>query len=351
MKIGILGPGSLALVIGAFMIRKNFDVTFIDSPRGNNKDILNSKGVTITGTFDLKVPAKAILPQEITEPFDYIFALTKIPNLRESLEGIMGTGIGENTTVITCQNGVPEDIALEAVPKKQILPCSVAWGATRLEPGVSQVTTAPEKMNMVVGEFNGEFTQRVSEVASIMEPIGRISISDNIMGVKWTKLVMNTIFMGPCCLMGCTIGDVLFDDEYVKVAPAIAYEGVQVMNSKNIKGESLQGFKPELARLNFTTTDERSDLIESVYRNIWAKLKAIRPSMLQDLEQGRKTEIDFINGKIHSEGQALGIATPANTFFTEKIKLIEAGELKPGPENREMLLDFIRNTLTRSLED
>ena len=59
----------------------------------------------------------------------------------------------------------------------------------------------------------------------------------------------------------------------------------------------------------------------------------VKPSMLQDLEAGRATEVDVVNGGVAGKGRELGIPTPANDKVVELVHAIERGELAPDPAN------------------
>ena len=58
----------------------------------------------------------------------------------------------------------------------------------------------------------------------------------------------------------------------------------------------------------------------------------VKPSMLQDFERGRKTEIDFINGYVVTLGHAFGVPVPMNTRITGLVRQIERGDLQPTPD-------------------
>jgi 2-dehydropantoate 2-reductase len=58
----------------------------------------------------------------------------------------------------------------------------------------------------------------------------------------------------------------------------------------------------------------------------------IKPSMLQDLERGRKTEIDFINGYVVTLGRASGVPVHMNATITSLVHQIERGDLQPTPD-------------------
>ncbi|MFZ7134628.1 MAG: ketopantoate reductase family protein [Eubacteriales bacterium] len=336
MRIAVSGLGSLGLVIGGILQDTGYDVTLIDSPAGNNTEIINSNGIKVLGYKDEFISCRCILPQDAKETFDVVFSLTKQLQLEDSLKDLKGC-IGDTTIVVTCQNGIPEDEAIKVLPQKNVIGCSIAWGATRIKPGISQITTPPEKMDMVIGELDGEITERLNIISNLLKSIGKTEITINIKGIKWTKLIMNSNFMGPCGVLGCTLGEVLLDKSLVKYVPYIALEGTKIYKALGMPLETLQSFTPDVELLNFNSQKEREKIINDIIYKVWLKLKDIKPSMVQDLEKGRKTEIDYINGKIVEEGNRLNIPTPVNSFFVNTIKRIESGEFKPSMENRSLL--------------
>jgi 2-dehydropantoate 2-reductase len=58
-----------------------------------------------------------------------------------------------------------------------------------------------------------------------------------------------------------------------------------------------------------------------------------RPSMGQDMQKGRRTEIEFINGFVVDEGEKLGMTCKANAVLTDIVKRVERGELSPDPKH------------------
>jgi 2-dehydropantoate 2-reductase len=76
-------------------------------------------------------------------------------------------------------------------------------------------------------------------------------------------------------------------------------------------------------------------------RNKWVEggrnLGAGRPSLLQDVMKGRRTEVDYLNGYVVRKGREVGVPTPMNEAIVEVTKRMEAGELKPAPANLQLL--------------
>jgi 2-dehydropantoate 2-reductase len=67
-----------------------------------------------------------------------------------------------------------------------------------------------------------------------------------------------------------------------------------------------------------------------------------KPSMLQDLEQGRATEVDVVNGGVAQRGRAHGIATPFNDRVVEVVHAMERGERSPAPQELTELVAVAR---------
>src|SRR5262249_3781427 len=147
-----------------------------------------------------------------------------------------------------------------------------------------------------------------------------IRVTPNLRGAIWSKLLLNCSVTTLGALAGTTMrgyigtpdGRALFDrayDEALAVARA-------------------SGARPETMLVRPVPPDDRDPWLERVL----ASYGDIKPSMLQDFERGRATEIDFINGWVADLGARLGVATPVNAAITETAHAIERGSLAPGPE-------------------
>jgi 2-dehydropantoate 2-reductase len=71
----------------------------------------------------------------------------------------------------------------------------------------------------------------------------------------------------------------------------------------------------------------------------------IKPSMLQDFERGRRTEVDFINGYVAQMGKQIGVPTAMNTAITDLVHRIEQGQTQPHPARLEDLLREVVHAL------
>ena len=321
MRSAILGAGSLGIIIGALIAKGGYQIDLVDSYK-ENVDALNANGATVTGLLDIKVPVTALMPDQMEGCYDLIFLLTKQTNNDVALKLLL-PHLHKDSIVCTLQNGIPEEAVAAYVGKDRTLGGAVLFGATFKGPGVSVLTSPYEQtqeMAFTIGEMDGALRPRLQQVKAILETIGKVEVATNLMEIRWTKLLMNATFSGMSAALNCTFGDVLASpkameciahvaDETVKVCHAQGYHMVEVL------GESFENFE--------LITDSDIPQKMPIFNHIWGNQGFQKGSMLQDLEKGRKTEIDCINGVVCQKGREFGLSTPYNDKVVELIKEME----------------------------
>lgn len=328
MKTAVVGVGSLGTIIGALLAKNGCDVVLIDANR-EHVDALNANGAAVVGTMEVTAPVKAITPEQMDGVYDLVLFLVKQTANKAALTALL-PHLHDTSTVCTLQNGVPENAVAEYVGPERVIGCAVGWGATWLKPGVSQLTSQPEKMTFDLGEITGPATDRVTAVADILGNICPVMITDNLAGIRWTKLLINATFSGMSAVLGCTFGDILDDRKALTCVAHISNEIINVAATIGVTMETIQGANPLMfAFKNKTEMESTFAIYEAVFRP-HALLKA---SMLQDIEKGLKSEIDAINGVVCETGRSAGVATPIDDKIVEIIKGIEAGTYKPVFDN------------------
>lgn len=322
MKVGILGVGSLGTIIGALMTKNGQPVDLIDVSK-ENVDALNQHGATITGSLQLNVPVKAVALDELTQKYDLIFLLTKQTNNESALPAILPF-LHENSTVCTLQNGIPEERVASFVGKERTVGGAVGFGATWVKPGVSSLTStleAVEKFGFEIGEISGEVTPRIEKVQEVLSKAGGTIILTNLMGIRWTKVLMNATFSGMSAALGCTFGRVLDDEKAMTCLAYIADETIKVCHKLGYRMVEMQGLDMEKFELQ-SKANVPSKM--PMYHQGWDRHYDLEASMLQDLQKGRPTEIDYINGVVAENGRQVGVATPFNDKVIELVKEAEA---------------------------
>ncbi len=332
MRIGIMGAGSLGTIMGALLSKGGCAVELIDVNREHVK-ALNEKGARITGKMELTVPVKALLAEEMAGEYDCIFYLVKATHDGEALP-LVQRHLKTDGVVVTMLNGIPEEKVAQVMGRERTLGCAIGWGATWVEPGVSMLTSDPEKMTYDIGELDGQDTERLTTLLDILKLAGMPDKTNNLIGLRWTKLTANATFSGMSTVIGGTYGEVLDHPQALFCAACIAREALAVVRAAGIRLQPIQGF--DLGYLDFHTLKEYNNLVP-VYGLIFGPHRALKASMLQDLEKGLACEINAINGAISQWAVKYGVSTPVNNKVVAIIQAIEEGTMQPGLDNVHLI--------------
>ncbi len=325
MNIAIIGAGSLGTIIGALIARNGGEPLLIDIDEECVR-ALNDRGARVTGEMELTAPVRAATPDEMTGTCDVIVYAVKQYDNEEALRQLLSR-LGPGSVVCTVQNGLPEDAVAHAVGKERTLGCTVSWGATWIEPGVSMLTSPVDLMGFDVGELNGAITERLRSVAAILRLVCPTAMTTNLAGIRWAKLAANAAYSGMGSALGCTMGEVQADPKALLCAAYAANEAIAVSRAMGVALEPIGG--KDFGGLAFENEGELAEAL-LLHFAIWGPQAALRPSMLQDLEKGRKCEIDAINGAVSTWGKKVGTPTPVNERIVEIVKGVEAGLHKTG---------------------
>ena len=321
MRTAILGAGALGIIIGARMTQKGQQVDLIDSFK-ENVDALNADGATVTGYLDLHQAVTALTPDEMAGTYDLVFVLTKQTANETALPKLL-PHLHKDSIVCTLQNGVPEDSVAALVGKERTIGGAVGFGATWLKPGVSELTStmeAIEKFGFEIGEIDGVLRPRLEKVKEVLGAAGGTTILTNLMGIRYTKLLMNATFSGMSAALNGNFSEVLANPKAMVCVAHIADEVIKVCRGLGYRMVEMQGVDFEFLELK-----GKADIPSKMdfYKKVWGRHNN-RASMLQDLEKGKKTEIDYINGVVCRGGRKCGIETPFNDKVVELIKEAEA---------------------------
>ena len=333
MKIAVIGAGSLGTIIGALLAKGGRDVILVDANEEHVK-ALNKKGAKIVGFMELTIPVKAITPSQMKGTYDLVIYLVKTTYNSVALPQII-PHLHEESIVLTLQNGLPEDAVAEYVGARRTLGAAVGWGATWMAPGVSQLTSPADKMTYDIGELDGRITERLQKVKEILEPAGIPIVTDKLIGIRWTKLLVNSTFSGMSAALGCTYGDVLDSPKALTCVAHIANECLQVVDALGIKPDPIQGI--DVGIMAFQNRQQMKKTF-NIYQMAFGPHRALKASMLQDLEKSLPCEINTINGKVAEMGRKTGVSTPVNDKVVEIVMACQKGKLKPGMSNLDLFV-------------
>lgn len=338
MRTAIYGAGSLGTILGAYIENKG---EHIDLYNHNIQHVkaLREGGAHVTGTVNFVQKVTIYTPEEMEGLYDIIFLLTKQQKNHEVVT-FLKDHLADDGVIVTLQNGLPEGPIADIVGEDRVLGCTVAWGATMVAPGVCELTSSSDSLTFSLGSYSQHPSRHLGEVRRLLELMGPVTVEKNFIGTRWSKLLINSAFSGMSTVLGCTFGEAADKRCSRRIVLSLIKECIDVCAAGGIKIEPVQG-KDAVKLLDYHGPVKRalSLFILPIAIRKHAHLKA---SMLQDIENGKKTEVDAINGAICLYGSRFGVPTPLNAKVTELIHRIENGELQPSFKN----LDFFEEHFT-----
>lgn len=328
----------MGTILGAYITKNGGRIDLVNHNFAHVR-ALNEKGAHVVGSVDFVQPVKAITPYEMAGTYNIIILLTKQMENEQIVRFLMPY-LTPDGVIVTLQNGIPELLISHIVGADHVLGCTVAWGATMLAPGVSELTSAPDSLTFQLGSLSPFPNRHVNEVKELLQLMGPVVIEDNFIGTRWTKLLINASFSGLSTALGATFGETIRPRDSRLVTLALIKECIDVARKGNIRFEPVQG-KDVITLLDFNNPVKKS-IATAILPLTMRKHMRLKASMLQDIEKGKRCEVDAINGVVCSSGREVGVPTPLNDMVVDVIHRIERGELKPCRDNLECFLPLMK---------
>lgn len=336
MRAAIYGAGAMGTVLGAYITKNGGSIDLISRNR-EHIAALRSGGAHIVGEAEFTVPVKAYLPEEMEGEYDVIFLMTKQRHNAEILK-FLSPYLAEDGVVCTTQNGLPEPLVGEIVGKERCCGCAVSWGATFLGKGSARLTTRTDALEFALGTIYGN-CNRLEDVRNLLSLMGKVTVEENFVGARWSKLTINCAFSGISALTGLTFGQIC-DNKYArKVAQAVLKECFDMAKVCGIRPAKVQGHNVERIlgyRGPFTKW-----LSYMIIPLAMKKHRDIISGMYCDLAAGRLCEIDFINGAALAYAKKKGADGPLNSIICNGVHEIERGERTISPKNLELFKNLV----------
>jgi 2-dehydropantoate 2-reductase len=329
-NIVVVGGGAIGGITAASLTRKGENVTVLDADREHIVRV--NKGLEVTGFQEFTVPVKAMVPEDfVTGKYpkaDIVLLAVKGLHTDKALRSILPS-VSDTAPVISMQNGINEETIAKIVGEARTIGCSITWGGTNKGPGQLIQTT---EGGFIIGQWPTGKSKIVEETAALLSMAFSTEVSDNIIGDRWTKLLITASLTGVGTALGLTYGGTIANETALKIAMTVITETYDVGKAAGVEFAQLMGVPPTIALVrNKEDFAKAAKLMEFAF----SKHGATKPSMWQDIEKGRKTEVDFVNGYVVRKGKEVGIKTPANELVTRVIKEIEDGKKSPSLENLE----------------
>lgn len=299
-KVAVVGAGAVGGYFGGMLARAGAPVILIGRPAF--VDAVKTAGLTLdTLKFNESVRVEAAAELEAARGADVVLFCVKTTDTAATSRALAPL-LAPNALVVSMQNGVDNVEQIRAASGIEALGAVVYVAASVPQPGhVKHVGRG----DLVVGPRN----PRTERFAALFERAGvPCRISDNIEGELWTKLVWNCALNAVSALGRAKYGQIVASDDARKVVEDVVYEVLAVAHAAHIQPPGLEDPKAALAGA-FKIASQMSEALSSTG---------------QDMQRGKRTEIDSLNGYIARRGTALGVPTPVNHALYTLVKLAEA---------------------------
>ena len=297
MKIAVMGTGSLGGYFGGQMAHAGLDVTFI--ARGRHMEAIRENGLQVNspGNDFLIKPAKVTDNPAEVGPVDLILFAVKAYDAAPAANR-MRPMVGAQTAILPVLNGIYHiDQLSEILGREHVLGGMAACGAHVVAPGVIQHTT----LNTITfGELEGGTSERCEKIQAALAPSGiQLVVSPDVMQSMWLKLA-NLSGLGVCSAARGSFFVIRSTPELLELVRRAAAETVNLAHARHI-----------------ALSDTLPDQLVTILKNAASDFK---PSMLVDLEHGRRLEIESLNGAVSHMGKELGVLTPVNAYIYACLK-------------------------------
>ena len=334
-RIAMIGAGAIGGYFGAALHAAWHDVTLVDGWAGHVEHV-RAQGLTIEEPGGA---ARTISPPILhlgdlagtdpRRPFDIVFVAVKSYDTVWAAE-LARLHAAPGAAFVSLQNAWNEPALARVVGADDTFGCAIQSLACDLVAPGRIVRMSPTG-SVAVGALAGPGDHRTARIAEILSAAETSSVTQDLPGIKWSKLVVNAMRNGLSAMTGMTGSE--RDAHPVTRALGIRLGG-QTVRVGRAMGLSL----PDTAfRFDDLVAAEAGDA--EAEGRIAARMAEIaagrasgqRPSMAQDIRKGRRTETGAINGYVARMGDELGIDCTAHARVHETILRIERGELTPSP--------------------
>ncbi|MCA9541801.1 MAG: 2-dehydropantoate 2-reductase [Myxococcales bacterium] len=307
-------------------------------------DAVARQGYRVVGEAGKRtVPARihATVP---TGQFDFVLLATQ-PTDVEGAARQAAPALAPDGHMVCFQNGLCEDrVAAILGDPRRVIGGIVAWGASMVEPGVFDKTSAG---GFVLGG-HGVDPAAMERLDALLSCIGPVDRTENLAGARWSKLALNCVISSLGTLNGSTLGRAVRSRTVRRLALEIITEVVAVARAAGVRLEKVAGTldldwialsEVERQQVGSVSLATKHAMLLAV----GLRYRRLRSSMLRAIEAGRTPAIDFLNGEIVARAPRFEVPVPVNQAIVERVWAVARGELQPGPA---LLADLYERTRT-----
>ncbi len=341
-RIAVLGSGAIGSVVGGLLTKAGHDVTLVDQ-WPEHVQAMKTIGLRLSGTCgEHVVPVRALHLHELQSvdaPFDAIFLAVKSYDTEWAAQLASQYLALPAGVVVDFQNGINDERVAAIVGRERTLGCVIAISAGMYDGGHA-IRTDTGQVGFYIGELDGRDTSRAQELARVLSAVALTKVTTNLWGQRWSKLAVNCMGNALAGLSGLGSAELRLEPGPRRVSIQIGAEVVRVGRAHGATIEPLIG-GIDAQRVVDAAEDRGLAEVEELLAAEAKRRTGGRPSLLQDVMKRRRTEVDFLNGYVSSEGRNKGVPTPFNDAVVAAVHAHPVGQLAPNPKYLEPLIAML----------
>lgn len=333
-RIAVVGTGAIGSSVAADLTDADHDVTMIDQWPAH-VDKMRAEGLRIEMPdlrLHLEVDANHVCDlASMKRTFDIVLVCVKSYDTKWAVQ-LIEPYMARDAVLVGIQNSMNDDAHTEIVGRERTVGCAIELSATFTDPGEVIRNTTRSGTWLTVGELDGRVTPRIEMLADLLSAVARTEITTNIYGSKWTKLVANSMTMGPNGMFGLTNWEAARLPGMRDISVNLGVETVAVGRALGYELEPVFG----LSREEFA--GDIHDVLRKAMDTLNAHVgKDAVTAVIQDRWRGRRSEYEYITGLVVRKGREVGVETPFNDAVFEINDQIDRGHLEMSPDNLDRL--------------
>jgi 2-dehydropantoate 2-reductase len=336
-RIAVLGAGAIGSMISADLTKAGLDITVIDQWPAQVEALKTGPLRIQLPNEELQVQVRALHLCELASAnlvFDVVFLAVK-GNDHRWLTELIKPYLKDDGVLVGTQNGMNDDSIASIIGCERTIGCSMELSGEIFTPGLVVRNTTHANTWFGVGELDGSVTARAREVASILGKVGRCDVTNNIYGAKWSKLIGNTMTMGPFGLLGLRNYEVIPLPGVYDLCVQLGKESRAVGSAMGYTLDPVFGLRAD------EFWDTKNEVEVTIMNALMDKVSRSRTAPIHDHMKGRKSEMEYIPGVVCRKGKELGIPTPFNDAVLELDRQINAGKIKMDISNLDRLKSMV----------
>lgn len=326
-RVLVVGAGGIGGIVAAALLDTDVDVTLVSTNPEIRAAIAASGVHVVDDGEETAVAARVVSAPPPDERFDVVILATQPPQIEDAARTAL-PALGPDGVVVVLPNGLCEPRIARIVGPERVIGAIVAWGASMLAPGRYERTA---KGGFTIGRPGAPADDACRRVAALLEAVGPVATTDNLLGARWSKLALNCAISSLGTIAGERLGPLVRVRRYRRLALEVMTEAVAVARAEQVRLEKVAG-TVDLEWIALTEGERAAAgspglaAKHALLLAVGLRYRKMRSSMLAAIERGRVPAVDFLNGEVVDRAHLHGLTAPVNQRIVALIHAIARGE-------------------------